>query len=82
MVSNVVTIEVIMPKGEDAEVLAHLQRRPELLSEGGLMEDFGGQVLEKLLDEYRSRPPHARSPARSVARRTPRPGLPRGAWPG
>lgn len=52
VVSNEVAIEVTMPKEKDAEVLAHLQRRPELLSEWGLIADFGSQLLEKLLDEY------------------------------
>jgi hypothetical protein len=52
LVSNVVTIEAILPKGKDYEVLAQLLRRPALLSEWGLIEDFGGLVLEKLLAEY------------------------------
>ena len=52
VVSNVVTIEATMPKGKDDEVLAQLLRRPELLSEWGLIDDFGGSVLKTLLAEY------------------------------
>jgi hypothetical protein len=52
VVSNEVTIEATKPQGKDGEVLAHLLRRPELLSEWGMIEDFGGPVLERLLDDY------------------------------
>jgi hypothetical protein len=54
VVSNEVTIEATLPRGRDGEVLAQLLRRPELLSEWGLIEDFGGPVLKKLFDEYRN----------------------------
>jgi hypothetical protein len=53
VVSNVATIDVKLPKGKDAELLVHLQRRPELLSQWGLIEGFGDDLLDKLLDEYR-----------------------------
>jgi len=52
-ISNVASIKVAAPNGKDADLLEHLRRRPELLSEWGLLEDFAGDALEGLLDEYR-----------------------------
>jgi hypothetical protein len=52
VVSNEVTIEATTPTGKDDEVLAQVLRRPELLSEWGLIDDFGGPILKKLLREY------------------------------
>ncbi|HLA77878.1 MAG TPA: hypothetical protein VJU18_09905 [Vicinamibacteria bacterium] len=53
-VSNVAAIRVVLPKGKDAELLSrYLLHRPELLSEWGLIEDFGASVLEQALQEHR-----------------------------